>query len=105
MPAPTKKILIAVFAALAGLAAIALTPAAFAKVPPVQAADARAVAADLAALEAIAGPADRETKARTDADPAELNALTADRGKLVRSFTAGTDAPRRRGRRRARRRH
>lgn len=109
MPATTKKTLITVLAALAGLAAIALTPAAFAEVPPVQAADAQ-----LAALETKAGPADRETRARTDADPArarvseirpvETHPFSGGRDADIRGFTAGTDAPRRRSRRRAQRR-
>lgn len=99
MPAPSKKTLIAVFVAAAGLAAIAVTSAANAKVPPVQAADAR-----LVAMKANAGPADRETRARSDADPAEVQPASTDHGKLVHAVTAGTDTPRRRGRRRARHR-
>ncbi|MDH3233789.1 MAG: hypothetical protein OEQ29_09685 [Alphaproteobacteria bacterium] len=99
MPAPSKKTLIAVCVAAAGLAAIAVTSAARADIPPVQAADAR-----LAAVQANAAPSDRETRARSDADPAMVRPVNADHGKLVHAVTAGADKPRRRGRRHARRR-
>jgi len=117
MPAATKRTLIAVLAAAAGLAILAVTPTAFAEIPPLQAADARIVAAERNAVDTSIRPADSRTQALVDADPAELNAFSADGGTPIRAFTAETDMARRevrhqagrrakRGaRRRARRRH
>jgi len=99
MPAAVKKTLIAALVAAAGLAAVAafVSPAS-ADAPAVQAADARAAAA--------AGPDDRETRLRSEDDPAASQPFSAGReGDDLRADTASDNtASARKPRRRARRR-
>jgi len=93
MSARTQKTLITALAAAVGLAAIALSPAAFADAPAGQASDARAAAAALLQARRDADPArNRQIEAgRMETAPMEAHPFGADRDKDTRILTVGTD--------------
>jgi len=93
MSARIQKTLITALAAAVGLAAIALSPAAFAATPSGQATDARAAAAALLQARRDADPARsrRFDSGLEETAPMEAHPFGADRDKDAYILTAGTD--------------